>query len=63
MNDESTQQLWLENRDAGPLLATAVHAGHEIRGELLPLIALDESEACVKRIRTQIIGLKSFQRG
>lgn len=44
MNRESTQQLWLENKDEGPLLATAVHAGHEIRGELLPLIALDESE-------------------
>lgn len=44
MNGEPTQRLWLESQDDGPILATAVHAGHEIRGELLPLIALDESE-------------------
>jgi N-formylglutamate deformylase len=44
MNSKPTQQLWLEKQDEGPLLATAVHAGHDIRGELLPLISLDESE-------------------
>ncbi|MEN8169675.1 MAG: N-formylglutamate amidohydrolase [Pseudomonadota bacterium] len=26
----------------GPLFATAIHAGHTLRGELLPFLALDE---------------------
>ena len=38
------RQLWLEEQNEGPLMATAIHAGHDIRGELLPLIALDEAE-------------------
>lgn len=37
-------RLWLEHRGEGPLMATAIHAGHELRGELLPLIALDAFE-------------------
>lgn len=36
-------QLWLEHRGTGPIMATAVHAGHEIRGELQPLLTLDEA--------------------
>jgi len=39
----SKNQIWLEHQGKGPLFATAIHAGHNIRGELLPLIALDES--------------------
>jgi N-formylglutamate deformylase len=37
-------KLWLEQWGESPLVATAIHAGHEIRRELLPLLALDESE-------------------
>jgi len=44
LNSKPTNRLWLEKQDAGPLMATAIHAGHEMRGELLPLIALDEAE-------------------
>jgi len=36
-------KLWIEQEGEGPLLATSVHAGHDIRNELLPLIALDEA--------------------
>lgn len=43
MNSDISQQLWLEEQEEGPLLATAIHAGHEIRGELYPLLALDEA--------------------
>ncbi|MFW2440184.1 MAG: N-formylglutamate amidohydrolase [Arenicellales bacterium] len=39
-----TERIWIENHDGSPLIATAIHAGHEIRHELLPLIALDEAE-------------------
>jgi N-formylglutamate deformylase len=44
-----TEQLWIEHEGEGPLMATAIHAGHEIRGELLPLLALDE----VTRLREE----------
>lgn len=44
MNSETSNQLWLEEQEEGPLMATAIHAGHEIRGELFPLIALDEAD-------------------
>lgn len=37
------EQLWTEHCDGKPLLATAVHAGHVIRTDLLPFIALDEA--------------------
>ena len=39
----SNGKLWLEHEGEGPLFATAIHAGHEVRRELLPLLALDES--------------------
>lgn len=39
---EETTHIWLEHEGEGPLVATAVHAGHKVRGELLPLLALDE---------------------
>ena len=35
--------IWLEHQGEGPIFATAIHAGHHLRGELLPLIALDEA--------------------
>jgi len=35
--------IWLEHQGEGPLFATAIHAGHNVRGELLPFLALDES--------------------
>ncbi len=42
MTDEE-RHIWLEHEGEGPLLATAIHAGHKIRAELLPLLALDEA--------------------
>ncbi len=39
----SENNIWLEHQGEGPIFATAVHAGHNIRAELLPLIALDET--------------------
>jgi hypothetical protein len=42
-NSDSCGRLWLEKEGDGPLFATAIHAGHEIRRELLPLLTLDES--------------------
>ena len=39
----SEDKIWLEHEDEGPLFATAIHAGHDIRSELLPLLALDET--------------------
>jgi N-formylglutamate deformylase len=40
---ESGERLWLEHEGEGPLFATAIHAGHDIRGELIPFLALDEA--------------------
>ncbi len=39
----SENNIWLEHQGEGPLFATAIHAGHKIRAELLPFLALDES--------------------
>jgi hypothetical protein len=39
---QDDKHIWLEHEGEGPLLATAIHAGHEIRAELLPLLSLDE---------------------
>ena len=36
--------LWIEHEGEGPVFATAVHAGHQIRRQLLPVIALDDTE-------------------
>ena len=40
---KSENKIWLEHQGEGPIIATAIHAGHTLRGELLPLIALDEA--------------------
>ncbi len=39
-----SEKIWIEHRGEGPLMATAIHAGHEVRGELLPLLALDDAD-------------------
>lgn len=39
---EENPHIWLEHKGWGPLMATAVHAGHKIRAELMPLLALDD---------------------
>ncbi len=36
-------KIWLEHKGSGPLMATAIHAGHKVRAELMPLMALDEA--------------------
>ena len=36
-----TEPLWIEQEGDGPLMAVAIHAGHGIRGELLPLLSID----------------------
>lgn len=40
----SENQVWIEHIGNQPLIATAIHAGHEIRRELLPLLALDDAD-------------------
>lgn len=44
MSVNATEKLWLERKGQGPLMATAVHAGHEVRRELLPLFAIHEAD-------------------
>ncbi len=39
-----TEPLWIEHEGDGPLMAVAIHAGHEVRGELLPLVAVDDTD-------------------
>jgi uncharacterized protein (TIGR02421 family) len=39
----SENNIWLEHQGEGPIFATAIHAGHTLRGELLPLMALDDA--------------------
>ncbi len=39
-----SETLWIEHEGDGPLMATAVHAGHEIRRELVPLLAIDDAD-------------------
>lgn len=36
--------LWIEHEGRGPIFATAIHAGHKVRRELLPILALDDME-------------------
>ena len=37
-------KIWIEHFGDSPLMATAIHAGHKVRHELLPLLALDDAE-------------------
>jgi N-formylglutamate deformylase len=47
MKDKTDQRsdgkMWVEHEGVGPLFGTAIHSGHEIRRELLPLLTIDES--------------------
>ncbi len=36
--------IWSEHRGQGPLVATAVHAGHDLREEVTPLMGLDDAQ-------------------
>ena len=38
-----TDHIWMIERGAGPLVATAIHDGHEVRADALHQMALDES--------------------
>ena len=44
MTDTTARPLWDVQRRGGPVLATAVHAGHAIRDELRPYMALSEAD-------------------
>ncbi|WJG09181.1 N-formylglutamate amidohydrolase [Aliiglaciecola sp. LCG003] len=44
MNQSNFLPLWSVHRGSGPVLATAVHAGHEIRAELESILALEEAD-------------------
>lgn len=37
------ERIWIDHEGEGPLIATAIHAGHEVRRELLPLVALSDT--------------------
>lgn len=39
----ATDKVLLDHKGKGPLAATAIHAGHAVRAELVPLLAIDES--------------------
>ncbi len=38
-----TDRIWVTEKGAGPLVATAIHDGHEVRSDALDLMALDEA--------------------
>jgi hypothetical protein len=42
-NNGYFQLLWSVHSGEGPLFATALHAGHQIRNELAGIMALEES--------------------
>jgi hypothetical protein len=42
-NSDFLDRIWITHEGIGPLFATAIHAGHTVRRELLPLLALNES--------------------
>ena len=44
LNMVKNDDLWVEHEAEGAIFATAVHAGHEVRRELLPILALDVME-------------------
>ena len=44
MPDLDARPLWDVQRRGGPVLATAVHAGHAIRDELKPYLSLSETD-------------------
>ncbi len=65
-----TQHIWQQQIGDGPLLAAAVHDGHEVREEVAELLALDEmarlreedpftGQWTAQIVPTQIVGLRS----
>jgi len=64
-----TDRIWRLTVGRGPLVATAIHAGHEVREDVLTHMALDESERLreedpltelwTRIAPTQIVGLRS----
>ncbi|OHB77358.1 MAG: N-formylglutamate amidohydrolase [Planctomycetes bacterium RBG_16_64_10] len=64
-----TDRIWRLHRGAGPLVATAIHAGHAIRAEVLRHMALDqptrlrEEDPCTARwtqvAPIRVVGLRS----
>lgn len=40
---QQNEGLWVEQVGDGPVVAVAIHAGHAVRRDLLPLLAIDES--------------------
>ncbi|MBN1475284.1 N-formylglutamate amidohydrolase [Candidatus Sumerlaeota bacterium] len=64
-----TDQIWTLLRDDGPLVATAIHAGHAVRPEVEALMAIDEegrlreedpfTDVWTSVAPTQVIGLRS----
>ena len=53
---KSNEKLWLEHEGSGPLVATAIHSGHEIRRDLLPMLALDDSNRPGRKVPTLTAG-------
>ncbi len=64
-----TDQIWRTSLGHGPIVATAIHDGHELRSELLEHMALDEGERRREEdpftglwtaiAPTQVVGLRS----
>jgi len=44
LENQMNEKIWRLNKGDGPLVATAIHDGHEVRAELTELLALDEDE-------------------
>lgn len=41
---QDRQENWLIQRRGGPVIATAIHAGHDLRAELMPYICADDGD-------------------
>jgi N-formylglutamate deformylase len=64
-----TDQIWTLLRGDGPLVATAIHAGHTVRPEVKALMAIDEegrlreedpfTDVWTSVAPTQVVGLRS----
>jgi len=64
-----TEQIWVIEKGDGPLVATAIHDGHEVRDEVLRQMALDEAGRLREEdpwtggwtaaVPTRVIGLRS----
>ena len=67
--DDQAGRCWRTLRGAGPIVATAIHDGHELRDELQEFVALDDAQrlreedpftAKIAQIApTQVVGLRS----